>query len=94
MLAARHGQDHLRLGTNRAVERGVGRRVAGVQADDEIDAGEVGLGDVAELEAQAVRAEPAGERLALRDDVRLQVEAERARPRGRGRASAGRGART
>ncbi len=43
-------------------------------------------GDVADLEAEAVGAEPARERLALGDDVLLEVEPERGRPRGRGRA--------
>jgi hypothetical protein len=38
-----------------------------VQADDEIDSLEVGVRDVADLEPESVRVEPAGERLALRD---------------------------
>ena len=64
------------LRTNGTLERGVRRGVAGVEADDEIDAVEVRVRDVAELEAEPVGVEAAGERLALGDDVRLHVEAE------------------
>ena len=56
VLAARHGEDHRRTGPHGAVERVVGGGVAGVQADDEVDAGErLVPGDVADLEAQARR---------------------------------------
>ena len=66
VLAAGHGEDHRRTGAHGAIERVVGRGVAGVQADDEIDAGErVVPGDVADLEAQAVGAEPPRQRLAV-----------------------------
>ena len=50
--------------------------VSRVQGDHEVDIGEIRLGDVAELEAQALGTEAPGELLALRDDVRLQVEPE------------------
>ena len=75
MLAARDGEDHRRAGPNGPVERDVGRGVAGVQADDEIDAVErVVAGDVADLEAKAFGAELSGQRLAAIDHVRLEVE--------------------
>ena len=55
VLAARHGEDHRRPGPYRAIERVVGGGVAGVQADDEVDARErLVAGDVADLEPEAV----------------------------------------
>ena len=75
MLAARHGEDHRRICTNGAVEGVVGGGVAGMEADDEVDALERGVpGDVAHLEAEPVGTERAGERLAVVDDVGLEVE--------------------
>ena len=75
MLAARHREDHRRTGANGAVEGVVGGGVAGVEADDEVDAVErVVAGDVADLEPEAVGAERAGERLAVVDHIRLEVE--------------------
>ena len=77
MLAARHREDHRRVRPNGPVERGVGGRVAGVKADDEVDALERGIpADVAHLEAEPVGVERAGERLAVIDDIRLEIEAD------------------
>ena len=75
VLAAGYGEDHGAAGANGTVESDVGRRVTGVQADDEIDTGEcVVAGDVADFEPKPVRAELPGQRLAVIDDIGLEVE--------------------
>ena len=77
MLTAGNRQNHRCRGTHRPIECVVGRGVAGVQADDEIDALELLVArDVAHLETKPVRAERAGERLTMVDDLGLQVEAD------------------
>ena len=75
VLAARHGEDHRRTGTNGAVEGVVGGGIAGMEADDEVDSLERRVPrDVAHLEPEAVGAERAGERLAVIHHVSLEVE--------------------
>ena len=75
VLAARHGEDHRGAGTNGAVEGVVGGGIAGMEADDEVDALERGVPrDVAHLEPEAVGAERAGERLTVIHDIGLEVE--------------------
>ena len=75
VLAARHREDHRGAGAHGAVEGVVGGGIAGVEADDEVDPLERGVaGDVADLEPEAVGAERAGERLAVLDDIGLEVE--------------------
>ena len=75
VLAAGHREDDRRARPDGAIERIVGGRVAGVQADDEIDARErLVPGDVADLETEAVGAERSGQRLAVIDDLGLEVE--------------------
>ena len=70
-----HGEDHARSRADGPVERRVGRGVARVQADDEVDSVEpVVAGDLPHLESQPVCSELPGERLAVGDDVRLEVE--------------------
>ena len=77
VLTAGNRENHRRPGTHRPIECVVGRGVAGVQADDEIDAGELLVArDVAHLETKPVGAERAGERLTMVDDLGLQVEAD------------------
>ena len=75
MLAARHREDDRRPGPHRAIERIVGGGVAGVEADDEVDARErLVAGDVADLETEAVGPERSCQRLAVSDDLGLEVE--------------------
>jgi hypothetical protein len=76
VLATRHGKDHARACAHRPLERDVGGGVARVQADDQVDAVQVRVGDVADLETKPARPETPREPLALLDDVRLQVESE------------------
>ena len=76
------------------IERRVRRRVAGVQADDEIDSLEVGVPRCRRPRTQARSVEPPRERLAIRDDVLLDVEPEELDLRVRGAGRGGRGART
>ena len=75
VLAAWNREDRGGLPAHRPRERGVRRRVAGVQADDEVGALESGVtGDVAHLEPQPLGPELPRRRLAPRDDVLLEVE--------------------
>ena len=76
MLAARDGENGCGAGPHCPLERGIGRGVTGVEADDEIDAVEIGVGDVAEREAEPGRVEPSREGLALLDHLRLEVQPE------------------
>jgi hypothetical protein len=63
LLAAGNGEDRIRLPAHGLRERFVGGGVAGVERDDEVDvAGRVERGDVAALEAEALRVVPARER--------------------------------
>ena len=75
MLAARNGKDDGNLGPHGTVEHVVRGRVAGVEADDEIRAGQrLVPGDVPDLEAQALGTDAPRELLTVGDDVGLQVE--------------------
>ena len=75
VLAARHGEDDRRPCPDRTIERIVGGRVAGMQADDEIDAPErLVTGDVADLEAEAGGAKRSRQRLTVTDDLGLEVQ--------------------
>ena len=75
VLAARHGEDDGNLGPHGTIEHVVRGRVAGVEADDEIGAGQrLVAGDVPDLEAQALGTDAPRELLTVVDDVGLQVE--------------------
>ena len=77
MLATGHRENHRSTGANRPIEGVVCRRVARVEADDEVNTGERQIaGDVADLEAQPSGVELAGERLAVLDDIGLEIEAD------------------
>ena len=60
VLAAGDGEDDLCAEPHRTVERSISRRVAGMQADDEVGRLDRGARDVPELEAQALRLRAAG----------------------------------
>ena len=79
VVAARRGKDHVRAPMNGAGENEVGRRIAGVEREDEMNvfAGIVAR-NVAREELEPRKAEGAGGAVAVVDDVGFEVNARHA----------------
>ncbi|MMZ64687.1 hypothetical protein D1872_270370 [compost metagenome] len=77
VLAARDGQDHRRVPANGLLQRGVGRRIAGVQGYDHIDFAQfVIVRNIPDKKAQIAVLQIFRQHSAMFDDVRFQIESD------------------
>src|SRR5262249_48312374 len=74
VLAAGYGEDHRRSPANGSRERGIGRRVARMEGDDEVGSAALVAADVAYFETQAVSAEAGRRRRTRLDDVFFEIQ--------------------